>query len=101
MIRSSAAAPRVAGVFGDANHLMSLGGFHHAPRAGRLPGMSLRDDLDYTAVTAAMHALAADLPEIPAERLERAAEHAVGAARPFLDGTEDARITAGANQQPR
>ncbi|WP_281898090.1 hypothetical protein [Phytohabitans aurantiacus] len=62
--------------------------------------MSLRDDLDYTAVTAAAHSLAADLPEIPTDRLERAAAHAVAAARLFLDGTEYARITADADDQP-
>jgi hypothetical protein len=87
-----------AGVFGDANHL-SLGGFHHTPSAGRLPGMSLRDDLDYTAVTAAVHALAADLPEISAGRLERAAAHAVAAVRPYLDGIEYTRITADADHR--
>lgn len=53
--------------------------------------MSLQDDLDYTAVTAAALALAAHLPEIAAVRLEPAAAAAVEAARPFLDGTELAR----------
>jgi hypothetical protein len=63
--------------------------------------MSLQDDLDHTAVTAATHALAADLPEIPAERLERAAANAVAAARPFVNGTEYAKITANADNQPQ
>ncbi|MCW6005410.1 hypothetical protein K1W54_12580 [Micromonospora sp. CPCC 205371] len=63
--------------------------------------MSLQDDLAYTAVTTAAHALAADLPEIPVERLERAAEHALAAAGPLLDGSEYTRITAGTENQPR
>jgi hypothetical protein len=55
--------------------------------------MSLEDDVRFTAVTAASHALAPFFPDVSSERLVRAAEAAVAAAAPFLDGSEHARVT--------
>jgi hypothetical protein len=54
--------------------------------------MSLTDDLRTTAVTAASHALAPFFPDVSPERLVRAAEAAVDAATPFLDGSELQRL---------
>jgi hypothetical protein len=61
-------------------------------RTGRVGGMSLQRDLDHAAVTVAALALTARLPDIGQARLLPAAEAAIAAARPFLDGTEHARI---------
>lgn len=55
--------------------------------------MSLADDLTLTAVTAATHALAAHFPDVSTERLQQAAEAAVRAARPFVDGTEPRKLS--------
>jgi hypothetical protein len=55
--------------------------------------MSLTDDLRTTAATAATHALARFFPDATAGRLQEAAEAAVDAAAPFLDGPELARVT--------
>lgn len=55
--------------------------------------MTLADDVALAAVTAAEHALARHFPEATADRLQEAAEAAVDAARPFLDGTEPRRLS--------
>ncbi|MCW6008702.1 hypothetical protein K1W54_29770 [Micromonospora sp. CPCC 205371] len=54
--------------------------------------MSLADDVDLAAVTAAEHALARHFPEATADRLQEAAETVVAAVRPFVDGSELARV---------
>ncbi|MEH1124841.1 hypothetical protein [Micromonospora sp. CPCC 206061] len=56
--------------------------------------MTLEDDLDQAAVTVVVLSLAANLPDVAQDRLESAAEAAVAAVRPFLDGTERSRIAA-------
>lgn len=54
--------------------------------------MTLADDLHATAVTAAAAGIASVLPRVPRDDVLRAAEAAVDAAAPFLDGTELRRV---------
>lgn len=54
--------------------------------------MSLADDVALAAVAAAEHVLARHFPEMSADRLQGAAEEVVAAVRPFVDGSEFARV---------
>jgi hypothetical protein len=54
--------------------------------------MALDEDLRETAVAAAEQAIAPILWDVAPSRRQRAAEAAVRAAAPFLDGTERARV---------
>lgn len=62
--------------------------------------MTLADDLHTTAVAAVERALADALPDVPPDRLTAAADAAVAAAAPFLDGTELERVNAEAHADP-
>lgn len=69
-----------------------MGVWYQVAPAPRLSDMSLETDLLVTAVAAVERAIAGRLPHVPTETLQGAAEDAVDAARPFLDGAERRRV---------
>lgn len=74
--------------------LHRLGVFHHVTPTRHTPGMALDEDLFHAAVGAAERRIWSMLWDINPSRRSEVAEAAVRAARPFLDGTERARVEA-------